>query len=83
VRLRTARITVAGVRTPGEVWEHEQHAARGRKVEVRTPTGTAEVWRSPLNVSGHDEPAGPVPDLGEHDPDLVAELRRRAADRRA
>jgi itaconate CoA-transferase len=76
-RLRTARITVARVRSPIELWHHEQHAARDRKIEVTTPAGTAQVWRSPFNISGHESPGGHVPALGEHDPELVRRLRER------
>jgi itaconate CoA-transferase len=76
-RLRSARITVARVRTPIELWEHEQHAARDRKIEVTTAGGSAQVWRSPFNISGHDSAGGHVPALGEHDPELVRRLRER------
>jgi crotonobetainyl-CoA:carnitine CoA-transferase CaiB-like acyl-CoA transferase len=65
-RLRAARITVADVRDPLEVWEHEQLAARGRKVEVATETGTAQVFKAPFNISGLDDAGGRVPALGQH-----------------
>jgi itaconate CoA-transferase len=65
-RLHAARITVADVRTPRQVWEHEQLAARRRYVPVTTETGRATVLRAPFNISGHDDVGGHVPALGEH-----------------
>ena len=73
-RLRTSRIAVAAVRDPHEVWAHEQLAARDRKVGVTTEHGTAEVWKAPFNISGHDDQGGHVPALGEHDAALVDRL---------
>ncbi len=66
-RLHAARITVADVRDPMRVWDHEQLAARGRHVPVTTETGTAHVLKAPFNISGHDDLGGHVPALGEHD----------------
>ena len=59
----------------------EQLRARDRFMHVTTPTGSAEVYRPPFNLSGTDDPDSVVPALGQHDPDLVAELEARAADR--
>jgi itaconate CoA-transferase len=65
-RLHAARITVADVRDPLAVWEHEQLAARDRKVTVTTTTGEAQVLRAPFNISGLTDHGGHVPALGEH-----------------
>lgn len=65
-RLGEARITVAQVRDPLAVWNHEQLSARDRKVSVTTETGEATVLKSPFNISGHDDTGGHVPALGEH-----------------
>ncbi|TDT18372.1 crotonobetainyl-CoA:carnitine CoA-transferase CaiB-like acyl-CoA transferase [Ilumatobacter fluminis] len=65
-RLRASRITVADVRDPLDVWHHVQHAARQRKVDVTTETGTAQVFRAPFNISGHTDEGGHVPALDEH-----------------
>jgi crotonobetainyl-CoA:carnitine CoA-transferase CaiB-like acyl-CoA transferase len=64
-RLRRARITVADVREPLDVWHHEQLAARRRKVTVTTETGAAEVFAAPFDISGHVDIGGHVPALGE------------------
>ena len=77
-RLHASRITVADVRDPLAVWNHEQLATRDRKVRVSTATGDAQVFRAPFNMSGFEDEGGHVPALGEHDADLIAELRRRA-----
>ncbi len=65
-RLRASRITVADVRDALGVWHHEQLAARQRKVDVTTETGTARVFRAPFNISGHTDEGGHVPALDEH-----------------
>lgn len=65
-RLHAARITVADVRDPLAVWEHEQLAARDRRVTVTTETGAAQVLRAPFNISGLTDRGGHVPALGEH-----------------
>lgn len=75
-RLREARITVADVREPSAVWEHEQLAARGRRVPVTTETGDAVVLKAPFDMSGLDDRGGRVPALGEHDASLVDRLLR-------
>lgn len=76
-RLHTARITVADVREPSAVWEHEQLAARHRKVTVTTETGEAQVLRAPFDLGGLDDRGGKVPALGEHDHALVERLLGR------
>jgi len=80
-RLTTARIAHSWVRTPIEVWQHEQLRARGRFVDVTTETGPATTLRPPFNLSDAPPAAPRVPAIGEHDPALVAELARRAAKR--
>ena len=65
-RLRSSRITVADVRDPLDVWNHEQLAARGRKVDVTTESGTAQVFKAPFDISGHTDEGGHVPALDEH-----------------
>jgi len=78
-RLRESRIAHAGVNDLASVWSHEQLRARGRFVEVRTPSGPVEVLKSALEIDGHSGGAGAVPGLGEHDPDVVGEVRRSGA----
>lgn len=75
-RLDRGRIAWARARTPIEVWEHEQLAARDRTMTVSTPTGDATVFKPPFNISGVPDPTPTVPGLGEHDPALIEHLRR-------
>jgi formyl-CoA transferase len=79
-RLHSARITVADVRDPLAVWDHEQLAARDRKVAVTTETGDALVLKAPFNLSGLDDHGGRVPALGEHDESVVDRILRRPPD---
>jgi crotonobetainyl-CoA:carnitine CoA-transferase CaiB-like acyl-CoA transferase len=80
-RLQTARIAVATVNDPLDLWQHEQLRARDRFVDTELPTGRAETYRPPFNIDGLPDAAPVVPTLGAHDPDVVAELRRRAEER--
>ena len=80
-RLRTGRVAHSFVRDPLALWQHDQLRARDRFVAVTTPTGTAEVYKPPFNLSNAGDPDATVPALGEHDPDLIAELEARAARR--
>ena len=82
-RLAAGRVAHSFVRDPLALWQHEQLRARDRFMHVTTPTGSAEVYRPPFNLSGTDDPDSVVPAVGQHDPDLVAELEARAADRQA
>ena len=76
-RLTEGRVAWARVRDPIEVWNHEQLAARDRKIDVDHPSGSATMLRSPFVMSGLPEPRSTVPKLGDHDETLVEELRRR------
>lgn len=75
--LEAGRIAHAWARDQLDVWNHEQLRARGRFMTVSTPTGEAEVYKPPFNISGLPLPEPTVPALGEHDPELVAELIAR------
>lgn len=73
------RIAHARVNDLAGVWSHEQLRARDRFTDIGTPSGPVEVVRSPFDISGWAPAEAPVPALGEHDPDLLARLRDRAA----
>lgn len=76
-RLEHGRIAWARARTPIEVWEHEQLAARDRTMEVRTPTGPTTMLRPPFNIDGVPDPTPTVPALDEHDPATIAAIIAR------
>ena len=48
---------------------------------VTTPTGAAEVYRPPFNISGLGDPEASVPALDAHDPNLITHLQARAETR--
>ena len=81
-RLREGRVAHSFVRDPLALWQHEQLRARDRFMQVATPTGSAEVYKPPFNLSDTPSPDATVPELGRHDPDLIATLQARAARRR-
>ncbi len=83
VRLRAGRVAHSFVRDPLALWRHDQLRARDRFMEVATPTGKAEMYKPPFNLSDTAPPNAAVPALGEHDEDLIAELEARAATRQA
>ena len=82
-RLRAGRVAHSFVQDPLALWQHDQLRARDRFMPVTTPTGSTEVYKPPFNLSEAGDPDAAVPALGEHDPDLIAELKSRAADRQA
>ncbi len=79
-RLREGKVTHSQVRDPLALWQHEQLRARDRFVDVTTPTGSAEVYRSPFNISGVGDPLAHVPALGEDTSGLVDRLLERGAE---
>ena len=80
-RLHDGRVAHSFVRDPLALWQHDQLRARNRFTQVTTPTGTAEVYKPPFNLSDTTDPIPTVPALGDHDPDLITTLRSRAARR--
>ena len=77
-RLRAGRVAHSFVRDPMALWQHDQLRARDRFMHVTTPTGSTEVYKPPFNLSNADTPDTTVPALGQHAPDLIAELESRA-----
>jgi len=69
-----AGIGNAVYRTPSEVLEHPQLAARDRWREVGSPAGPVRLPLPPLASAGHDQMMGPVPALGEHTKAVLSEL---------
>ena len=76
-RLHAGRVAHSFVQDPLALWQHDQLRARDRFMQVTTPTGTAEVYKPPFNLSNTDDPNPSVPALGDHDPDLIATLQAR------
>ncbi|HEY4958158.1 MAG TPA: CaiB/BaiF CoA-transferase family protein [Caldimonas sp.] len=80
-RLDAAQIANARVNTMREVWAHPQLQARGRWVEVDTPSGPVPALLPPGARDGADVRMDAVPALGADTDALLAELGFDAADR--
>ena len=72
-RLEQAGIANARVNDMAALWAHPQLAARGRWAEVDTPAGPMPALK-PLNAGSWEARLDPVPDLGEHNARILAEL---------
>lgn len=73
-RLDAAGLASARVNDVPAVASHLQLAARGRWVEVGSPSGAIPALRPPHNITGVQSPMGRVPALGEHTADVLATL---------
>jgi crotonobetainyl-CoA:carnitine CoA-transferase CaiB-like acyl-CoA transferase len=77
-RLSDSGVVWARARSPLEVWDHEQLAARDRFMSVEVEHGSVATFKPPFNISGCPDPAAQVPALGAHDPALVERLLARS-----
>lgn len=73
-RLRHARVAHSFVNDPIELWQHSQLRARQRFQTVDLPTGQAEIFKPPFNISDNQPRNSAVPALGEHEPALIERL---------
>ena len=73
-RLEDAQIANANVSTMADVWAHAQLKARGRWVQVDTPSGPIPALLPPGMPAGFDARMDAVPALGEHAEAILAEL---------
>jgi itaconate CoA-transferase len=69
-----AGIGNAVYRTPTEVLEHPQLAARDRWREAQTPAGPVLLPLPPVSFAEPGQGLGPVPGLGDHTEAVLAEL---------
>jgi itaconate CoA-transferase len=77
-RLEAAGIPCGRVNDLAAVMEHPQLAHNGLVAEVGSPAGRIPTVGSPFLLEGARPPTGPVPGLGEHTEELLAErLRER------
>ena len=74
-RLTTARIAFAGVNTVTEFLDHPVLQARNRWRQTPTETGPVDALLPPLDL-GVEPRMGPVPALGAHTRQILAELGR-------
>jgi itaconate CoA-transferase len=88
-RLDDAKIANARMRTVMDFLDHPQLEARGRWREVGSPVGPLRALLPPATMDGAEPVMAPIPSVGEHtdnilaelgyDADAVAVLRRSAA----
>jgi len=74
-RLDAGRVAWSRVRDQLEVWDHDQLAARERKMDVTHASGVATMFLPPFGISDTPAPSPVVPDLGDHDEQLVDRVR--------
>lgn len=72
-RLEEAGIATARVNDMAALWSHPQLAARQAWAEIETPAGTMPALK-PLAGESWKPRMDPVPDLGEHNAKILAEL---------
>ncbi len=73
-RLEKAGIANARLRTVREFIEHPQLEARGRWREVGSPAGSLRAPLPPIAMSDTDPVMAPIPSVGEHTDQILAEL---------
>lgn len=79
--LKKHDITSANVNDLQGVWEHEQLRARDRFETINIPGGSAEVLKSPFNISNWDNETIGVPALNQHDVETIDAVIKRGIDR--
>ncbi len=73
-KLDKAQIAFANVNDMPAVWNHPQLKALDRLVDTQTPEGTVKSFLPPGNNSSYKPSLGPVPALGEHTEEILADL---------
>jgi itaconate CoA-transferase len=73
-RLDEAQIANAQMNTMHDVWEHQQLRARGRWMQVDTPSGPVPALCPPAMPDGLVPRADPVPAVGQHTDSILHEL---------
>lgn len=73
-KLEQAQIAFANVNDMQAVWNHPQLRALKRIIDTDTPEGSIESFKPPGNNSSFEPNLGPVPALGEHTEEILADL---------
>ncbi len=78
--LDAARIANAGINTVSEFLDHPVLTGRNRWREVATPVGAVRSLLPPIGFTGSEARMDPVPALGQHTNDVLAELGHSPAE---
>ena len=73
-RLEAAQIANARMNTIQEFVEHPQLAARNRWRTVDSPAGPLAALIPPVDIEGVEPSMGPIPSVGQHTEDILAEI---------
>jgi itaconate CoA-transferase len=73
-RLEEAKIANARMRTVRDFLDHPQLEARDRWREVESPAGSLRALLPPVTMDGTEPVMAPVPEVGEHTDEILAEL---------
>jgi crotonobetainyl-CoA:carnitine CoA-transferase CaiB-like acyl-CoA transferase len=73
-RLDAASIANARLRGIAQLADHPQLTGRGRWGEVGSSAGPLRSLLPPVTVAGREPRLDPIPDVGEHNTALLAEL---------
>jgi len=77
-RLDAAQIANGKLNTVGDLLEHPQ--LEHRWAEVDSPAGSLRALPSPVSTGGAAPALGPIPAVGEHTDEILAELGFTAAE---
>jgi itaconate CoA-transferase len=73
-RFEAAAMPYSRMNDVAEVLHHPQVLARDRILQVDTPGGAVSLLRAPFNIDGASETPLPIPSLGAHTSEVLAEL---------
>jgi itaconate CoA-transferase len=80
-RLESAAMPYSRMNDVAEVLQHPQVLARNRLLNVPVPgDNSVDLLRAPFNIDGASEPSSPIPSIGQHTDEVLAELGYSAAD---
>ena len=79
-RLAAADIPYGDVNTVAQFLDHPQLEARGRWHDVSSPAGPLRAIAPPLDLEGMTPNMGPIPAVGQHTDEVLAEIGYSAAE---
>ena len=73
-QLDKAQIAFARINDMHDLWQHPQLEALDRFIETATPNGPVTTLKPPANSSAFPPALGAVPDIGEHNSEILTDL---------